>query len=485
LRFLVYNPLFGTSHVNFMGKLSDMLVDAGHEVVILAPVIDYNLPGVGSTKVQKVIKAPPSPTSILYSEIAGDETSSTMWRSKSIGSLLEHMKLFINVWVDQCNTTLNHPGLLESLRAEKFDAAFSEPMDKCGYGIFHHLGIKNVAATLSIASFEGSFEVTGVPSFPAYVPVGNTISLSFGKLFIPYMSTPVELLLKEKFGADFPSLTGLMSASSLWFVNNEPLIEFPRPITHQIVDIGGISVSTGHSELNKTWSDVMDLRSQTVLLSFGTVAKSFLMPENYKNKIRQMKFTNVTFIWKYEKPEDRISEGIPNLIETTWVPQNDMLYDPRLSLFITHCGQGSTTEATTAGVPLIVIPVLGDQKRNAATGIVMEKESLEHPDELEAALTEALRNPKNRNNARKVGEMIRNRPFTPRETFVRNMEFMARYGPLRMLDHYGKELNFIQYYLIDVFAFLFAVSLLFVYVLFRVAKFGFSKCFRLAKLKRD
>lgn len=96
----------------------------------------------------------------------------------------QHMSLFINVWVDQCNcecifffpfflfdfsdeilvnhvktadidkqrvrdrwptvksigldiyltASLNHPGLFESLKAEKFDAAFSEPMDKCGYG---------------------------------------------------------------------------------------------------------------------------------------------------------------------------------------------------------------------------------------------------------------------------------------------------------------------------------------------------------------
>lgn len=146
--------------------------------------------------------------------------------------------------------------------------------------------------------------------------------------------------------------------------------------------------------------------------------------DNKKEILR--KFPDVTFIWKYEKPEDKISEGIPNLIVTTWVPQNDMLCeftlhirsihsfsdDPRLSLFITHCGQGSTTEATTAGIPLIVIPVLADQKRNAAvglvscleinktaqvinrigTGIVLEKEALEHPDELQAAIREALTN---------------------------------------------------------------------------------------------
>lgn len=32
-KFLVYNPRFGKSHVLFMGKLADLLAEAGHEVV--------------------------------------------------------------------------------------------------------------------------------------------------------------------------------------------------------------------------------------------------------------------------------------------------------------------------------------------------------------------------------------------------------------------------------------------------------------------
>ena len=67
------------------------------------------------------------------------------------------------------------------------------------------------------------------------------------------------------------------------------------------------------------------------------------MPEEYKQSIlaafsafpnvRQSRvfrashrcFAQVTFIWKYEKPEHKISEGVPNIIETTWAPQRDML----------------------------------------------------------------------------------------------------------------------------------------------------------------
>lgn len=33
LKFLCYSPRLGYSHVNFLGKLSDSLIDAGHEVV--------------------------------------------------------------------------------------------------------------------------------------------------------------------------------------------------------------------------------------------------------------------------------------------------------------------------------------------------------------------------------------------------------------------------------------------------------------------
>ena len=38
------------------------------------------------------------------------------------------------------------------------------------------------------------------------------------------------------------------------------------------------------------------------------------------------------------------------------------------------------------------------------------------------------------------------------------MEFLAKHGPLRQLDHYGAKLNVLQFYCVDVVAFLAFVS---------------------------
>lgn len=80
--------------------------------------------------------------------------------------------------------------------------------------------------------------------------VTNTLSIGIGKYLFPYLEMPTERILLEQFGADLPSLAELKRATSLWFLNSEPLIEFPRPITHKMIDIGGITVNEGHKELN-------------------------------------------------------------------------------------------------------------------------------------------------------------------------------------------------------------------------------------------
>lgn len=45
------------------------------------------------------------------------------------------------------------------------------------------------------------------------------------------------------------------------------------------------------------------------------------------------RFSDTTFVWKYEKPEDKdeFAAGMDNVILREWLPQNDLLGTPSLS----------------------------------------------------------------------------------------------------------------------------------------------------------
>lgn len=50
------------------------------------------------------------------------------------------------------------------------------------------------------------------------------------------------------------------------------------------------------------WNSILSLRPRTILISFGTIALSSEMPEEYKKSFLQAirAFPDVTFVWKYE-----------------------------------------------------------------------------------------------------------------------------------------------------------------------------------------
>ncbi|KIH61779.1 hypothetical protein ANCDUO_07940 [Ancylostoma duodenale] len=46
--------------------------------------------------------------------------------------------------------------------------------------------------------------------------------------------------------------------------------------------------------------------------------------------------------------------------------------------------------------------------------------------------------------------MLLNQPFSAKHLLIRHCEFAAKFGRLPNLDPYGRQLSFIQYYLLDV-----------------------------------
>ncbi|GMR62869.1 hypothetical protein PMAYCL1PPCAC_33064 [Pristionchus mayeri] len=172
----------------------------------------------------------------------------------------------------------------------------------------------------------------------------------------------------HKYHPPRPMYLQSVASNSLVLLNSEPLLDYPRPTVHRVIEIGGIVISAAYEPLDEYWSDVLSRRNRTVIISFGTYIKASAMPETYKATIKRTLsvFNDVTFICKYENPEHNVSHGIENIVVTKWLPQVALLNDPRLTAFITHGGQGSTLEAAYAGIPMLMVPTQGDQLRNDA-----------------------------------------------------------------------------------------------------------------------
>lgn len=130
----------------------------------------------------------------------------------------------------------------------------------------------------------------------------------------------------------------------------------------------------------------------------GSHLKSVQLPPEKRNAIlKAFSRLKQDVLWKFE--DDTLPDLPKNVKISKWLPQSDILAHPNLKLFITHGGLLSTTEAVTRGVPIVGIPVMGDQPLNmkfnsaAGFGVAVDFDDL-NEETLYNAITEVLNNPK-------------------------------------------------------------------------------------------
>lgn len=104
-----------------------------------------------------------------------------------------------------------------------------------------------------------------------------------------------------------------------------------------------------------------------IYFSMGSNLKSTMFDnENKEAFLKTFSKLKQKIIWKYE--ED-LPEKPNNVLIDKWLPQADILAHPNIKLFITHGGLLGSTEAIYNAVPIIGIPVFGDQELNVARAV--------------------------------------------------------------------------------------------------------------------
>uniref|UniRef100_A0A0K0F3G7 glucuronosyltransferase n=1 Tax=Strongyloides venezuelensis TaxID=75913 RepID=A0A0K0F3G7_STRVS len=337
-KILVVNPKIAYSHVNFFSQISDILTEAGNDVTVLTFNLDPTIKHPGAYKA-KIIEVPSikEVDDIFYSLLGNgmiwNISSNPLQQFKMMGKAIDALyNLSMNIFNDE--------ELAEKLRNEKFDLGITETLNAFVTG-----------NSMSLADFY--YKTFGIP-FPAS--------------FIPALNSPFND--KMTYTERFENL----------------LSHYLLPKTPKIIEVSGIGIKDSQP-FDDYWNKILSLRSKTVLVSFSTFTKAIYMPKDIKNGLLEVirKMKDITFICKYEEPEDGTGKDIENLVINNWLLQSDLLNYERLPLFVTDGSMDNITELSFRGVPAVVIPVVGDQYRNAKLverqnySIIMDKSDLTNP----------------------------------------------------------------------------------------------------------
>ncbi|PIC32359.1 hypothetical protein B9Z55_012719 [Caenorhabditis nigoni] len=452
-----------------LGAVSDTLTDAGHDVTVLMPVIDFKQEDKTAMKsTKKIIKVPPGQdTSTTIA--AMDKFMTQMWTSDNSNPLFMafHAPAMSAIFASQCRKVLEDKELLERLKAENFDLAITEPFDTCAYELFDAIKIRAHVAVLACSRLDHVSSTIGQPIAPSYVPgtqstygekmtIGqkfmNILHFVMGDFLFGYIGDEDYKVAKELIPG-VRSWREVLPEASYIFTNHIPLMDFPAPTFDKIIPIGGISVKTQRKSLQlpEKWDKILGLRKKNVLISFGSNARSIDMPVEFNSG------------------------------------------DPRLSLFITHGGLASVTELALMGKPAVMVPLFADQARNGMMlkrhggATVLHKTDLADYKIIKKAVEEVLFNDEYRKNAERLAQMLNNQPADPKETLVKHVEFAARFGQLPSMDPYGRQQSYFEYYLLDIISIGLLIIFVTFYVIFKILSCVFGLCCRSSstKVKHD
>lgn len=158
-------------------------------------------------------------------------------------------------------------------------------------------------------------------------------------------------------------------------------------------------------------------------------------------------------IWKFE--DETISNLPANVLVRKWLPQTDILAHPRVVLFISHGGMFSNFEAINYGIQMLVIPLAGDQFRNAfraqhaGYAKVLNFHEITH-DTLLGTLNEMLAEQKYAVRAKEVSSIFRHNLVHPMDEFVWWIEHVIKFRGAKHLKSHAADMSLFTYLMLDV-----------------------------------
>ncbi|CAH2095520.1 unnamed protein product [Euphydryas editha] len=271
---------------------------------------------------------------------------------------------------------------------------------------------------------------TSTPPLSFWERVGELYTMIKNMLIFGVLVTPFEKSIYNNVfykiaaerGVTIPSYDEAIYNGSMLLINSHPSIGSPFRLPQNAKYIAGYHIEKQVAPMSKDLKKLMDEAKHGVIyFSMGSNLRSMDMTDHMKNSLLTMfgKLKQIV-IWKFEGDLDNVPVNV-HLVK--WAPQQSILSHPNLKFFITHGGQLSTTESIHFGVPVIGIPVLGDQHVNMRSvtnkgfGISITLAE-DMANDLLNAIEEMLENTSYRKKAKELSYIYHNRQQSPGDELV-------------------------------------------------------------------
>ncbi|XP_059724235.1 UDP-glucuronosyltransferase 1A1-like isoform X2 [Haemorhous mexicanus] len=478
---LLVVPVDG-SHWLSMRELLDMLQRKGHEVVVVAPEVSLHI------KPSKTFVMKMYPVSFTQEELDTVFKGSVMDLFKG-GPFLERVirqyqqaKKTSALFLATCTHLIHNKELIRYLEESKFDAVLTDPVLPCGAILAEYLSLPSVYFLQQIpCGLE--YQATQCPNPPSYVPrvfTDLTDHMTFLQrvknmlydlpnfflcdvVFQPYAELASEFLKQEV------TVPDLLRQASIWLMKLDFVLHFPKPLMPNMVLISGVNCA--YKKLNQEFEAMVNASGEHGIVVFSLGSMVSEIPMKKAMEIAEALGTvPQTVFWRYT------GKAPPNLPKNVkllkWLPQNDLLAHPKTRAFITHGGSHGVYEGICNAVPMVLMPLFGDQMDNAkrvesrGAGLTLNILEMTSSD-ISNALKAVINDKKYKENIQRLSDLHLDRPIHPLDLAVHWVEFVMRHKGAPHLRPAAHDLNWVQYHSLDVIAFLAAVTLLSLFISFK------------------
>uniref|UniRef100_UPI00398EB0BE UDP-glucuronosyltransferase 3A1-like n=1 Tax=Pristiophorus japonicus TaxID=55135 RepID=UPI00398EB0BE len=495
--------LIGGSHYLLFDEISHVLHESGHDVNMLVQIGTPRIKGLSYTGRNNSYRITPWSASdeylYNYNKWFLEQQTLFLQGRETLSGYLD----FIGHLALQCEWILGDIDLMNSLTGEHFDIAVIDAFNPCTFLVAEKLSLQFVA--VHSGNFWNGNQI-GLPSPPSYVPVYRSLltdrmdfwgrlknSMMFLSSFVVegMIQARFERAIKARFPAGSePSLSELYRRAELIMYNTDFSIEFPRPLLPNVVYIGGL-LSKPAKPVSQELEDFILAAGESgfVVVTLGSMLSSVNMLAVLREMNTAFSQLPQVVIWRHVHhhwPSD--VRPAPNVKLVDWLPQNDLLGHPKARLLVTHGGHNSLMEAVYHGVPVIGIPLFGDQFDNMVRveakglGVTIQVNQL-HARGFSQAMATVIGDKRYKASTLALSRVHRSHPFPPGQRLVRWVDHIVQLGGGEHLRAFGLQLPWYQEYLIDVILFLLATISLATYIVTKVLRIAVGCLRRGGKVK--